>query len=1132
MLHHDKLPVRVAQINAMRSRLVMHELRRLADEMRLDIICIQEPYSVRGRIPFQPATARIVACGEEPMAAVVIYNKDLTTTKLSQFCHSHAVCVEIGAPGGSWYIMNQYFQYSDEIEEHTMHLRRVANELGNRRVVYTLDANAKSPLWFSGEMDDKGEHLEGLIGELQLHVANQPRNPYTFENRAGAKSNIDVTLLSPRMVLHLKGWKVGQSLTTSDHNVIYFEVTQGRIEGNRESTEKRYNIKLANWEKMRAELVIPDHTNRTVDERARDLTRNIKCAMSRSIPLRKNTTNNDRPWSDKLQTMRRKVRKSRRTYQHTIVAAEKELRLQEYRRLKDAYRREIWKVKSESWRAFVEGSLVTDPWGMPYRLATAKVHGPTVLSTLNRPEGGQTTGWKESAQLLMDVLLPDDRPGGDTVDQGQMRVDMFDRSENGIPVCPFAVEEVRDAISAMRKKKAPGPDGISAEVLQEICPQIAPTLCQLFNDCLAEGRIPSVWKKANVTILSKGDDKDPLQPKSYRPICLLNVMGKVQEKLICKRIKELRLLHGINDRQYGFTARKSTEDAINFAIRGASELSDNYVIGIFVDISGAFDNLWWPALFARLRELNCPGALYNSLKDYCRGRNATIQSPGVRVTKTITKGCPQGSILGPEFWNIALEPILEKLQRLEDLTEVVAFADDILLIVGGRSRAVIEQKATNIISQLNTWCTEVKLSLAPHKTTYMLLRGHLQRDPVIRLGERSLKRGKVTKYLGIHMDEGLWFNDHIRLTSAKAKLAMNRIIGISNRKFQLPMGCIYAYHGAILTAIAGYGASVWAHRLVLARPKKEIRSLQRGILLRLTGAFNTTSMEALAVVMGILPLDMIIRQRGAIHWIKRQNPAKTETIIGTRARSKGEARTAILNQWQREWEESEKGRRVFEFFPDIRARYRMKHLRPSKGLIHYLTGHGPYGTYLHKINRRAHDGCPCGGIGTPEHMVWECPLTADIEIEARQHLGGRSVAEILNDGDLWHHMDKLSSAVSEACRSIYDRGEVANIAVTPNNNLGGNNDIVNRGTSPQGNRRYRWTEAGARRWRARRQLRRGRGGPRRARWTRPSKSRGNNGGSSTNRGEVNDEEHSSDSDTEPQVFELRECVVDLSADRI
>ncbi|PSN43427.1 hypothetical protein C0J52_02632 [Blattella germanica] len=336
----------------------------------------------------------------------------------------------------------------------------------------------------------------------------------------------------------------------------------------------------------------------------------------------------------------------------------------------------------------------------------------------------------------------------------------------------------------------------------------------------------------------------------------------------------------------------------------------------------------------------------------------------------------------------------------------------------------------------------------------MLLRGQLQRDPVIRLDGRSIKRAKVTKYLGIHIDEKMWFHDHIRLTSTKAKMAMNRIIGISNRRFQLPMGCIYTY--------------------------------------------PITRSDTLG------------------------QKAKTEELSGKRAISKGEARTAILDEWQREWEESEKGRRVFDFFPDIRARFRMKHLRPGKGLIHYLTGHGPYGTYLKKINRRADDGCPCGATGTPEHMMWECPLTADIEIEARQSLDGRSVVEILNDGDLWHLMDRLSNAVSEACRTIYDRRDTENNAVT---NLDGTRPQrrpnEDRGMDPQGVRPYRWTEMGARRWRARRQPQRGRGGPRRARWTRPHKSRGGNRGrqSSTSTREVDEEEPSSESETELEVFE-------------
>nr|CAD7432724.1 unnamed protein product [Timema monikensis] len=49
---------------------------------------------------------------------------------------------------------------------------------------------------------------------------------------------------------------------------------------------------------------------------------------------------------------------------------------------------------------------------------------------------------------------------------------------------------------------------------------------RLMNECLAQGRIPNVWKRREVVIPSKGEDKDPQLPKSYRPICLMNVCAK------------------------------------------------------------------------------------------------------------------------------------------------------------------------------------------------------------------------------------------------------------------------------------------------------------------------------------------------------------------------------------------------------------------------------------------------------------------------------------------------------------------------------------------------------------------------------------------------------------------------------
>ena len=83
---------------------------------------------------------------------------------------------------------------------------------------------------------------------------------------------------------------------------------------------------------------------------------------------------------------------------------------------------------------------------------------------------------------------------------------------------------------------------------------------------------------------------------------------------------------------------------------------EKYVIGIFVDISGAFDNLWWPALFGRLREIRCPEDLYYTLRDYCKIRKVAVSCPGeIKTEKTTTKGCPQGSMCGSVFWDVALE---------------------------------------------------------------------------------------------------------------------------------------------------------------------------------------------------------------------------------------------------------------------------------------------------------------------------------------------------------------------------------------------------------------------------------------------------------------------------------------------
>lgn len=60
--------IKMGQINAMRSSLVMSELRQVAKELQLDIICIQEPYTRKGKATYEPKTARVIGEMENTMA--------------------------------------------------------------------------------------------------------------------------------------------------------------------------------------------------------------------------------------------------------------------------------------------------------------------------------------------------------------------------------------------------------------------------------------------------------------------------------------------------------------------------------------------------------------------------------------------------------------------------------------------------------------------------------------------------------------------------------------------------------------------------------------------------------------------------------------------------------------------------------------------------------------------------------------------------------------------------------------------------------------------------------------------------------------------------------------------------------
>lgn len=150
---------------------------------------------------------------------------------------------------------------------------------------------------------------------------------------------------------------------------------------------------------------------------------------------------------------------------------------------------------------------------------------------------------EESADLLANTFYPPDNPDTDEEchrivrESVRKRIADLDIVPNTAPeYVPIELEEILRVLKGMSSSKAPGDDGFTADICLRSF-QTAPTIFQaILNRCLYLGCFPRVWKRARIVIIRKPGKTDYTSPKSYRPIGLLPINGKVLERIICSRI--------------------------------------------------------------------------------------------------------------------------------------------------------------------------------------------------------------------------------------------------------------------------------------------------------------------------------------------------------------------------------------------------------------------------------------------------------------------------------------------------------------------------------------------------------------------------------------------------------------------
>jgi len=811
-----------------------------------------------------------------------------------------------------------YWSPNSSLPEYRAFLSRLERSIRSApgSIVLAGDFNAKHSDWGCPANDQRGEDLSDMIHATGLVTCNLGNKP-TF----GSKSILDVTFCSPDLVPKMDGWCVLDIESLSDHNYIQFHLIEDPSPTPQVSTRTKWRVDLKKLSAaLNTDQIAPLNTNlQSADECAVQLVQKIQeiCMTETPAGSRRKSVY---WWSPEIDNFRKKANHARRVHQRKRKRLGPTASTEEENAAKDAKRqlvKAIKAAKAAAWKSLCD-QVESDPWGTPYKLVMGKLARSPPIPGLNCPERVRSivnTLFPVHPQRIPDAWPP-----------------ISDEEYHSFSI---STEDVQLAARSLKNRVSPGPDGITNEAVKLIA-RIQPTMLTMaYNKCLSDGHFPSSWKKARLVLLRKGE-KPLHDPSSYRPLCLLDSMGKLLEKIIDNRMRTFIDANDcLHDTQFGFRAGRSTTDAVDLLMTIDSESGPNVRTGILtLDIQNAFNSAPWEKIVDAMRRLDFPTYLCRMISSYLSNRSVNIDVSGTRTDLALTSGVPQGSVLGPTLWNILYDGLL-RIRFPASITPI-AFADDIALVASARECYTLENDLARAAELAHTWLEETGLRLALHKTEAIVLTNkRLHNELSVNVGGQAVTGRNVLKYLGIHIDCKLNFNVHAKIASEKASHAVKNLSRIMpNISAATPSKRRLLAN--VVQSLLLFGAPIWANKMS-SKGKHEMAKVQRKTALRVASAYRTVSLDAALVIADMPPVDLQAEERHEKytqrHNIQPPFPGKVATVV----------------KWQSRWDLStSKGRWTHRLIPCIATWHSRKHGEVNYHLSQAFTSHGCFSSYLHK----------------------------------------------------------------------------------------------------------------------------------------------------------------------------------------
>ena len=299
--------------------------------------------------------------------------------------------------------------------------------------------------------------------------------------------------------------------------------------------------------------------------------------------------------------------------------------------------------------------------------ASLVINGKHITSPSELAQQQMELYYNKNQQLLQRVQADAEI---DPLENLKSALDNWKSKGNSLPKLSFkevSPTTVAKYIGKLKDSNSWGLDKIECKVIKLAATNLLYPITHLVNLSISTSTFPTKWKLGRVLPLYKGKNLSRTSPASYRPITMLPTISKILERItqeqLVKHMEENKLYH---PNQQAYRRGHSTTSAL-------LELSDllyqaaedkKIAVSLSVDQSSAFDCICHTILDEKLEAYGLDNMSRKWISSYLSFRSQFVEiGTKTSLFKPMTRGVPQGSVLGPTLFLVYINEFSETVRK-------------------------------------------------------------------------------------------------------------------------------------------------------------------------------------------------------------------------------------------------------------------------------------------------------------------------------------------------------------------------------------------------------------------------------------------------------------------------------------